>query len=65
MYKETGNIEASFSGKMTAAVDADMPIWDRYVIQNLCVELKGKTKKDRLDRAVRSYDQMPACTETF
>ena len=60
MYKETGNIEASFSGKMTAAVDADTPIWDRYLVQILCMELKGKTKEDRLDCAVRSYDQMPA-----
>ena len=60
MYKETGNIEASFSSKMIATVDADMPIWDRYVMQNLCMELKGKTKEDQLDCAVRLYEQMLA-----
>ena len=60
MYKETGNIEASFSSKMIATVDANMPIWDRYVMQNLCLELKGKTKEDQLDCAVGLYDQMVA-----
>lgn len=60
MYKETGNIEASFSSKMIATIDANMPIWDRYVMQNLCLELKGKTKEDQLDCAVGLYDQMVA-----
>ena len=60
MYKETGNIEASFSSKMIATIDANMPIWDRYVMQNLCLELKGKTKEDQLDCAVRLYEQMLA-----
>ena len=60
MYKETGNIEASFSSKMIATIDPNMPIWDRYVMQNLCLELKGKTKKDQLECAVGLYDQMVA-----
>ena len=38
-------IEASFSSKMLATINADMPIWDRYVVQNLCLDLKGKTKR--------------------
>ena len=59
-YKETGNIEASFSSKMIATIDPNMPIWDRYVMQNLCLELKGKTKEDQLDCAVGLYDQMVA-----
>jgi len=33
MYEATGNIEASFSSKMLATINSDMPIWDRYVIQ--------------------------------
>ena len=36
-YKEIGNIEASFSSKMIATIDPNMPIWDRYVMQNLCL----------------------------
>ena len=59
MYKETGNIEASFSSKMIATVGADMPIWDRYVMQNLCLELKGKTKEDQLDCIIEFDKTLP------
>lgn len=58
MYEATGNIEASFSSKMLATINADMPIWDRYVVQNLCLNMKGKTKEDQLNCAVDLYDQM-------
>lgn len=58
MYEATGNIEASFSSKMLATINADMPIWDRYVVQNLCLDLKGKTKEAQLDCAVGLYKQM-------
>ena len=40
MYEVTGNIEASFSSKMLATINPDMPIWDRYVVQNLCLDMK-------------------------
>ena len=58
MYETTGNIEASFSSKMLATINVDMPIWDRYVVQNLCLNMKGKTKEDQLRCAVSLYDQM-------
>ena len=48
MYEATGNIEASFSSKMLATINPDMPIWDRYVVQNLCLNMKGKTKEDQM-----------------
>ena len=58
MYEATGNIEASFSSKMLATINADMPIWDRYVVQNLCLDMKGRTKEDQLKCAVDLYEQM-------
>ena len=58
MYDATGNIEASFSSKMLATINPDMPIWDRYVVQNLCLNMKGKTKVDQLKCAIDLYDQM-------
>ncbi len=58
MYEKTGNIEASFSSKMLATINADMPIWDRYVVQNLCLCVKGKTKEDQLKCAVDLYNEM-------
>ena len=58
LFKATGNIEASFYSKMLATINTDMPIWDRYVVQNLCLELKGKTKEAQLDCAIELYDRM-------
>ena len=58
LYKNTGNIEASFSSKMLATINTDMPIWDRYVFHNLCLNVKGKTKEEQLRCTVDLYDQM-------
>ncbi len=58
LYSETHNIEASFSSKMLATINADMPIWDKYVVQNLGLELKGKTKEEQIDCAIELYSRM-------
>ena len=65
MYEATGNIEASFSSKMLATINPEMPIWDRYVVQNLCLEMRGKTKVDQLKCAVDLYDKMISWYENF
>ena len=65
LYKNTGNIEASFSSKMLATINSDMPIWDRYVVQNLCLKVKGKTKEEQLSCTVDLYDQMVRWYRTF
>lgn len=65
MYEATGNIEASFSSKMLATINTDMPIWDRYVVQNLCLNMKGSTKEDQLKCAVDLYAQMISWYEDF
>lgn len=58
LFKETGNVEASFSSKMIATIDPDKPIWDQYVIQNLSLELKGKTPKERVENAIGVYESI-------
>ena len=55
LYSETGNVEASFSSKMIATIDPNKPIWDQYVLQNLVLELKGKTPQERVKNAVSIY----------
>jgi hypothetical protein len=58
LYQCTGNIEASFSSKMLATIDASKPIWDQYVLQNLGLSLTGKTKEEKLQNAVLLYDKI-------
>lgn len=65
LYQNTGNIEASFSSKMLATIDASKPIWDQYVLQNLGLALTGKTKEEKLQNAVRLYDSIVAWYEEY
>ena len=65
LYQNTGNIEASFSSKMLATIDASKPIWDQYVLQNLGLVLTGKTKEEKLQNAVRLYDSIVAWYEEY
>ena len=65
MYKATGNIEASFSSKMLATINPDKPIWDCYVMLNLCLDMQGRTKEDQLKCAVDLYDQMVSWYDDF
>lgn len=44
---ETGNIEASFSSKLLATLNPDVPIWDSIVLSRLELKPSQATDKDR------------------
>ena len=58
LYKKTGNIEASFSSKMLAIINPNMPIWDQYVIQNFDIVIDGKSKQERLEKTIEGYKEI-------
>lgn len=58
LYESTGNIEPSFSSKMLATILPEKPIWDRYVVQNLNMQLTGATKEEKLKNAIILYADM-------
>lgn len=58
LYECTGNIEPSFSSKMLATIFPEKPIWDRYVVQNLDIQLTGATKEEKLKNAIILYADM-------
>ena len=55
LYRETGSIHASFSSKLLATVNPDMPIWDKFVLQNLGLRTPYYYEKDRLQKTVQIY----------
>ena len=65
LYEKTGNIEPSFSSKMLASIYSDKPIWDRYVVQNLNMKLKGTTKEEKLQNAIELYDNIEKWYKDF
>ena len=58
LYKNTNQIEASFSSKLLATINPNMPIWDQYVLLNLNLQLIGKTKDERLINAISLYSDI-------
>lgn len=64
IWQKTDRIEASFSSKMVATIDPNMPVWDKYVLQNLHLKLE-ETKEQRLHNAILLYDQMAQYYHAF
>ena len=60
MYEEKGTIEASFSSKMLATINPDIPIWDQYVLKKLGIEQKYyySNKDQQLKDAIENYDKI-------
>ena len=65
LYELTGNVEASFSSKMLAAIDPDQPIWDQYVLKNLGLALTGKTQAEKLASAILLYGEIERWYRAF
>ncbi len=65
IFEKTGRIEASFSSKMLATFMPEMPIWDRYVLQNLKLKLSGKTKEEKLKNAILLYERIRQWYEEY
>jgi len=59
IYRLTGRIEASFSSKLFATLNPDMPIWDSIVLSKLRMSPeKTKNKEKRLSEAVETYHEL-------
>lgn len=58
LYEETLMVEASFSSKMLATIDPSKPIWDRYVLKNLGLQLRGKDAESKLENAIDLYSKI-------
>ena len=65
LYEKTGNIEASFSSKLLSTLYPDKPIWDQYVVQNLGLQLTGKSKQIQLNNAIALYAAIEKWYDSF
>lgn len=66
LYAESGNIEASFSSKLLATINANMPIWDSIVLRRLdLTPCQSANKEERLADAVEIYQEIIRCYRDF
>jgi len=55
LYEKTGKIEPSFSSKLLATVNPDMPVWDMNVLSQLSLKAPAYSSNDRLNKTVDVY----------
>ena len=55
LYRDTGNIEASFSSKMLATIRPEMPILDQFVLTFFNLIIEGYTPEERINSAMEVY----------
>ena len=56
LYGQTGQIHASFSSKMLATIRPEMPLWDKFVLQNLSLRAPYPYEKNRFEKVVQLYN---------
>ncbi len=58
IYNETGRVESSFASKLIHTLNNDMPIWDRFVLQNLGKTMPICKGEKKLKKAIRIYNEI-------
>lgn len=63
MYEDTNRIEPSFSSKLVSAVNPELPIWDKYVLENLGLKMEwdncqNQNSEIRLKKAIEIYGKI-------
>ena len=60
IYDVTRRVEASFSSKMLAVIDPDMPIWDSIVLSKIRIikPSKNPNSDKRLEETIKKYNEL-------
>lgn len=57
-YQTLGRVETSFSSKLLSIINTDMPVWDKYVLENLNLHpIKSwKSSEYRIKQSIETYE---------
>lgn len=59
-YRQTRNVESTFSSKLLAMLKLEMLIWDMYVMQNLKLKVPLTSNPNRIQKIEDLYDSIVA-----
>ncbi|MBQ0065350.1 MAG: hypothetical protein KBT48_06265 [Firmicutes bacterium] len=65
LSNRTGKLEASFASKICATLDPNMPILDRFVLQNLNLKLPYPESKNRIEKTISIYNEIQKWYEEY
>jgi hypothetical protein len=58
IQEELGRVEASFSSKLVATVNPNLPIWDSVVLNNLRLKPPAYYCKNRIEEIISLYEEI-------
>lgn len=65
LHQHTGRLEASFASKMLATRNPELPVIDRWVLDNLRLHLPRYGEKDKIQKVSRLYERIVAWYREF
>ena len=65
LNKKTGNIEASFASKLVATIDPENPVVDKFVLENVGLQLPYTYASGRVEKIIEIYKQLQKRFKVF
>lgn len=65
LYNEFGRIEPSFSSKLVATINPNLPIWDSVVLKNLNLRPPQYYSKNRVEKTIDIYNKIIEWYDNF
>ncbi|MDK2919754.1 MAG: hypothetical protein PWQ37_2487 [Candidatus Petromonas sp.] len=57
-YEKFNRVEASFSSKLVATINPNLPVWDEHVLKNLNIKKPSYSCKDRINKTIQIYSEI-------
>ena len=58
LYIKTGKVEASFVSKLLHTLNNELPIWDKFVLQNLGLKMPTCQGEKKIEYTIRVYQEI-------
>ena len=58
IHEKTNRVEASFTSKLIATINPNLPVLDKFVLNNTNLKLPYNGAKDRLNKIVKIYSEL-------
>lgn len=58
IYERTNRVEASFTSKLIATINPNLPVLDKFVLDNTNLKLPYNGAKNRLNKIVKIYSEL-------
>ena len=58
IHERTNRVEASFTSKLIATINPNLPVLDKFVLDNTNLKLPYSGDKNRLNKIVKTYNEL-------